>query len=201
VVQSNTTIKNRMYIPLGAQRWSDCHIHRVYVCGVGESVMEGPESSAPLLVGCGTEHAVYRYNGSDPRLSGCVLKLSHAVVAARAASVAPLPALVQALGQEYAAEPICAVPLESSLACALSDAARHGVPPARFVARAVHAAMEAAVAEAAPGKPLPSSPSSGQHAAWIERDFMRLAAGCDSRGGVCIELKPKAGVLPQVRMP
>ena len=169
-------------------------------CRTVFSVMEGPVSSAPLLVGCGTEHAVYRYNGSDPRLSGCVLKLSHAVVAARAASVAPLPALVQALGQEYAAEPICAVPLESSLACALSDAARHGVPPARFVARAVHAAMEAAVAEASPGKPLPS-PSSGQHAAWIERDFMRLAAGCDSRGGVCIELKPKAGVLPQVRMP
>ena len=161
-----------------------------------------PAPSAPLLVGCGTEHAVYRYNGSDPRLSGCVLKLSHAVVAARAASVAPLPALVQALGLEYAAEPICAVPLESSLACALSDAARHGVPPARFVARAVYAAMEAAVAEAAPGKLLPlPSPSSGQHATWVERDFMRLAEGCDSRGGVCIELKPKAGVVPQVRAP
>ena len=137
-----------------------------------------PAPSAPLLVGCGTEHAVYRYNGSDPRLSGCVLKLSHAVVAARAASVAPLPALVQALGLEYAAEPICAVPLESSLACALSDAARHGVPPARFVARAVYAAMEAAVAEAAPGKLLPlPSPSSGQQRGRAGRTQYRRRAG------------------------
>ena len=153
------------------------------------AVLEQPSSLR--LAGCGNEHALFRAL-DRPRLRGYVLRLRHEQNAAISmASPSPLPALVASLGEALVQHPIALVTIEDALAAKLADVARQGRDPPLALAHSTILAMEAALlTKDGSGD---SSDGLSVASAWLERDHLLL----DGDGfGLCIELKPKAGLLP-----
>ena len=155
---------------------------------MNDAVLEQPSSLR--LAGCGNEHALFRAL-DRPRLRGYVLRLRHKQNAAISmASPSPLPALVASLGEALVQHPIALVRIEDALAAELADVARQGRDPPLALAHSTILAMEAALlTKDGSGD---SSDGLSVASAWLERDHLRL----DGDGfGLCIELKPKAGLL------
>lgn len=140
------------------------------------------------LVGCGNEHAVFAYCGHESSaLSGLALRVRHKRQATAVAVPPRLPALALSVGE---AEQLTAVRLPKDVAAQLCASALMGADPNRPIAANAVAAMEAAQVRTGAD----SSDNDSQTTAWLEVEHTRVQAGCNR--GLCIEIKPKAGVLP-----
>lgn len=155
------------------------------------------DGSTLTVAGVGNEHAVWRYEGADSRLIGSVLRLRRHREPALTAAESPL---VRLLGAGLVPRP-CPVRLDASVADALCASVGHAItPPQAAIAATVTAMREALDAPATAAVAGPSA--DGAASGWLEPDATRLHT---ARGGaarrLCVELKPKCGILPAATGP
>ena len=167
-------------------------------------------------IGIGGEHAVWRYVGQDEwdLLAGCVLRLRlsaddfsplrrpddsvGSMPYAETGNDTALPALKAALGPEYLQPPLALLELPASVASQLLASARCGADPPEWAQERAIDEMKGAVC----GLRRPVNGTAGlrrrveerTHVGWVERDHTRAHEVATE--GICIEIKPKAGVLP-----
>lgn len=138
------------------------------------------------LLGRGNEHAVWRYEGHEPALKCCVLRVRHTGGAHTPCTA--LPAL-SAMLHPFVHAPLATLRLADGIAAQLCESAAHSGNPPTHVAKSVVESMLSALDGSRPSE----SWCASSMVACIELDHTRVYSGV---GGICVELKPKAAVLP-----
>ena len=143
--------------------------------------------AALRLLGRGNEHAVWRYDGQEPSLACCVLRVRHSGRGEEQCTA--LPALAAMLSP-FVHAPLATLRISKDVATQLCESAARGADPTVDAADAAAAAMVAALS----GDPDQASCACERVTfACVERDHTRVESSLD---GLCVELKPKAGVFP-----
>ena len=147
------------------------------------------------LVGQGNEHSTWRcWSDALSRVASLSIHGTYVLVLRhpRAPGVSePLPALVSALGMEVVSRPLARFCVKEAAVLALRDCAASGTAPSATTLAAIDDALSHPLDDAR--SDMDGSPSLCN--AWIEMDHTWLD-GPHGDAGLCIELKPKAGLLP-----